>query len=91
MTESLKDAVRDLWRDAARRIDGDVRRAPGSFSWDRLLKTLTGSLVEQGVDESWIQVGRRAMLPGAYGLGRSAWDLAVLKDGVPLGAISFKA
>jgi hypothetical protein len=27
------------------------------------------------------------MIPGAYGLGRS-WDLTVLKDGVPLGAIT---
>jgi Restriction endonuclease XhoI len=51
---------------------------------------MTESLIEHGVDESWIQVGRRAMLPGAYGLGRFAWDLAVLKDDVPLGTISFK-
>ncbi len=88
---SVKDAVRDLWRDAATRIDVDGRPVARSFPWDRLTRVITESLIEHGVDESWIQAGRRAMLPGAYGFGRSAWDLAVLKDGVPLGAIIFKA
>jgi hypothetical protein len=69
---------------AARRIHDD---RGGLVFWDRLVEPITESLVEQGIDESWIQVGHHAMLSGAYGLGRW-WDLTVLKDGVPLGAIT---
>jgi hypothetical protein len=87
MTVSVKDAVRDRWCDAHTRWEAEGRRRGGLVFWDRLVEPITKSLVEQGIDESWIQVGHHAMLPGAYGLGRS-WDLTVVKDGVPLGAIT---
>ncbi|MFE2226350.1 protein kinase domain-containing protein [Streptomyces kronopolitis] len=54
-----------------------------------LAQAMVDTLVERGVDRSWIQVGRDAQLPSAYGFGRSAWDLVVRKDGIPLAAASF--
>ncbi len=87
MTVSVKDAVLDRWRDANTRWEAEGRRRGGLVSWNHLVEPIAKSLVEQGIDESWIQVGHHAMLPGAYGLG-SSWDLTVVKDGVPLGAIT---
>lgn len=88
MTVSVKDAVLDRWRDANTRWEGEGRRRGSPVSWNRLTEPITKSLVAQGVNESWIQVGHRTAFPGAYGLASSAWDLTVVKDGVPLGAIT---
>lgn len=55
-----------------------------------LLAALVDALAKRGADRSWIHVGRTATLPGAYGLGRRAWDLVVIKDGIPLAAIVLK-
>jgi hypothetical protein len=74
MTVSVKDAVLDRWRDANTRWEAEGRRRGGLVSWNHLVEPIAKSLVEQGIDESWIQVGHHAMLPGAYGLG-SSWDL----------------
>ena len=59
--------------------------------WGRLSETLIDTLAKRGVNPSWIRVGRDATLPGAYGFGRSEWDLTVVKDGFPLGAITLKS
>ncbi|MFB7275422.1 serine/threonine-protein kinase [Streptomyces sp. NPDC056244] len=97
MAEALKEASRNFW---AERRHVERLKAPGSDSnmarasavlrrWDHLAQAMVDALVERGVDRSWIQVGRDAQLPSAYGLGGSAWDLVVRKDGIPLAAASF--
>ncbi|MFD5545225.1 Shedu anti-phage system protein SduA domain-containing protein [Streptomyces goshikiensis] len=58
--------------------------------WDNVILAMADELTARGVDRKWIHVGRDVTLPGAYGVGRSAWDLAVVKDGIPLAAIAVK-
>jgi Restriction endonuclease XhoI/Domain of unknown function (DUF4263) len=99
MAESVRDAARNFWskwRRAPVAMHNADELASHSFRgggghWDRLSEALVHTLAEHGVDSSWIRVGRDAALPGAYGLGRSAWDLVVVKDGIPLGAVAFKS
>ncbi|AJC56982.1 serine/threonine-protein kinase [Streptomyces sp. 769] len=97
MAEALKEASRNFW---AERRHAEHLRAAGSDStmvratsvlrrWEHLAQAMVDALVERGVDRSWIQVGRDAQLPSAYGLGSSPWDLVVRKDGVPLAAARF--
>lgn len=98
MRESVRDAVWTYWSrwDDARAkyyaagADGHpFRSVVAGAHWQGISEALVDALVEGGVDASWIRVGRDATLPGAYGVGRSAWDLVVIKDGIPLGAIVF--
>jgi hypothetical protein len=93
MADSVKDAVRNFWRDWSIRHDMHSAGLTGRLfpTWDRLSGALIDTLAERGVDASLILAGRDAALPGAYGLGRSAWDLVAVKDGIPLGAIKFTA
>ncbi|MFI1738647.1 serine/threonine-protein kinase [Streptomyces sioyaensis] len=97
MAEALKEASRNFW---AERRQAERLRAAGSDSttlratsvlrrWERVVQAMVEALVERGVDPSWIEVGRDAQLPSAYGLGSSAWDLVVRKDGIPLAAANF--
>ncbi|MFJ9680970.1 Shedu anti-phage system protein SduA domain-containing protein [Streptomyces sp. NPDC101194] len=87
--DAIREAARDYFHQ--RRSAMDPRssqpytvKGPG----DRLCAALVKELVTRGIDPAWIRVGRNATLPGAYRLGR--WHLSVVKDGVPLGAITFK-
>ena len=100
MSESVRDAVREFWPVWDKRpsfthnavgLAGLPFLVRGGAHWDQLFGVLVDTLAERGVDSSWIRGGRDATLPGAYGLGRSAWDLVVVKDGIPLGAITFKS
>ena len=99
MAESVKDAARNFWSERLWSLEamqnaehaGRSFRNRGGSHWGRLSEALVDTLAKHGVDSAWIRFGRDAALPGAYGLGRSAWDLVVLKDGIPLGAITFKS
>lgn len=102
MTESVRDAARTYW--VKRRRNSEAGNYPGSAgranayvsvgsarSGEQLIEALADALTERSVDRDWIQIGRDAMLPGAYGVGRSAWDLVAVRDEVPLAAVAFKA
>ena len=98
MSESVKEAAGNFWSKwpmrggmyNARLANRPFRSSNGGH-WGPLSEAFVDTLAMRGVDPSWIRAGRDATLPGAYGLGRSAWDLVVLKDGIPLGAIIFKS
>ncbi|WP_317619723.1 protein kinase domain-containing protein [Streptomyces akebiae] len=99
MAEALREAARTFWAEDRRRSEARISATgpDGSLAsaaavrrpWARFTEHVVEALVERGVDRSWIQVGRDARLPGAYGLSGSAWDLVVRKDGIPLAAATF--
>lgn len=99
MAELVKEAARFYWTARERRMQEAIRgdasthgisaiRTGGRF--DDLVTALIGALTEHGIDQSWIRVGRAAEFPGSYGLGRSAWDVAIFRDDIPLAAITIK-
>ncbi|MGW7457771.1 protein kinase domain-containing protein [Streptomyces sp. NPDC054797] len=98
MTEPVKEAARTFLSGRRRQVESlkhatdlSLPRVRAGAPWEALLAAVADALAVRGVDPSWIRVGRAASLPGAYGLGRSAWDLAVFKDDIPLAAVAFKA
>ncbi|MEV6480280.1 Shedu anti-phage system protein SduA domain-containing protein [Streptomyces sp. NPDC051576] len=90
MVESVREAVANHWAQRGKGGSDDLVSVRVGRPGVAVLAALVDSLAERGVERSWIHVGRAATLPGAYGLGRSAWDLAVIKDGIPLAAIVLK-
>ena len=88
MTKALMDAARKFWVDGNNR-SYDPLQSRARWSLASVIDTTVNALVERGIDRSWIQVGRDANLPGAFGLGKTRWDIVIAKDETPLGAIEF--
>ncbi|WP_338671701.1 Shedu anti-phage system protein SduA domain-containing protein [Streptomyces sp. SCSIO 30461] len=85
----MREAVKNYW---LQRHSDDTGTPPmvRATRWENVILAVADELAARGIDRDWIHVGRDATLPGAYGVGRSAWDLAVVKDGVPFAAIAVK-
>jgi hypothetical protein len=85
----LRDAIAHLWYEQVEETPSRNRdwHAEYQLSSRRLLIALVNELVERGVDRELIREGQLATLPGAYGPGRRAWDLTIVKDGIPIAAI----
>ncbi|MFF9398081.1 PaeR7I family type II restriction endonuclease [Streptomyces sp. NPDC014744] len=88
MAEPVREAARTFWTTRERR---DAQQVRASNAYDTLVTTTVDSLVARGIDPTWIRVGRAAEFPGSYGLGRSAWDIAIFRDDTPLAAVTFKS
>ncbi|MFF4447241.1 PaeR7I family type II restriction endonuclease [Streptomyces sp. NPDC001502] len=100
MAEPVREAARFYWAAREWRMQGSVRRGAAANELsavraggqhDALATALSEALVARGIDQSWIRIGRAAEFPGSYGLGRSAWDLAIFRDDIPLAAIVIKS
>ncbi|MFG2489870.1 PaeR7I family type II restriction endonuclease [Streptomyces caniferus] len=83
MSASVEEAVRLYFRDRERSLRGTGHH-------NLLLTAISDALIARGVDQAWIRSGREAVLPGSYELGRTAWDIAIFSDDVPLAAITLK-
>ncbi|MGW5779456.1 serine/threonine-protein kinase [Streptomyces sp. NPDC003863] len=90
MTVALAEAARNYWVAARnRRFDPLQPRLFAGSNVTMLVDATVHALVERGIDRSWIRVGRDAQLPGSFGLATTNWDIVVVKDETPVGAIDF--
>ncbi|MGW3060777.1 protein kinase domain-containing protein [Streptomyces goshikiensis] len=97
MAEPVKEAARFYWAARERRMQAATRGGTtanelsavrASSKFDVLAQALSEAFVARGIDPSWIRIGRAAEFPGSYGLGRSAWNLTIFKDDIPLAAVT---
>ncbi|MFJ4918424.1 PaeR7I family type II restriction endonuclease [Streptomyces sp. NPDC088725] len=88
MTELVKEAARTIWVMRERR---DTQQVRVSNPYGALVAAVVDSLTTRGIDSAWIRIGRAAELPGSYGLGRSAWDISIFRDDIPLAAVTFRS
>ncbi|MGW7456461.1 protein kinase domain-containing protein [Streptomyces sp. NPDC054797] len=92
MTDALTDAARNYWVDVNNwSYEPRQSHVVGGRNLASVIDATVNALVERGIDPSWIQVGRDALLPGSFGLGKTRWDILIAKEETPLGAIVFTA
>lgn len=84
MAGALTAAVRNYWVDSDNWSRKHQRMEP-------IVSSIIDALVERGIDRSWIRTGREASLPASFGLRDTRWDIVIIKDEIPLGAIEFTA
>lgn len=84
MAGALTAAVRNYWVESDNWLHSHQ-------SMKSIINSTVDALVERGIDRSWIRTGREASLPASFGLRDTWWDIAVIKDEIPLGAIDFTA
>ncbi|MFF7443054.1 PaeR7I family type II restriction endonuclease [Streptomyces sp. NPDC008122] len=85
MTGPLTGAARNYWISPLEpHVRLGARLAP-------VIDAAVDALVERGIDRSWVRLGRDAYLPGGFGLGKTRWDIVIVKDETPIGAIEFIA
>ena len=87
----ISDALKDYWSPIEARADHSRGMVTGRIHLNSVMNTLIAILQEHDIEDSWIRVDREAILPGSYGTTRQRWDLAIIKDDIPLGALNITA